>query len=236
LRWYERVIAVALGLGAGGAGGVAVFVTSNQAGAASLVIVGATLLLIGIQGTRLLKFGGGGTTIEMARAQLAVRLLDRARTEEDAEVAEGIAQAAEMVSPVVPAGGVHVSRYEDELARALEAVGVTVHREQTLGVGRPVDFVVETSGGSHAVVETKPRRYGTLTMRDVSDVIEQLGALGRGNIGDAGLLVVTNAPLSGEVQEFNAERTPSQRPVEVISWNDDRDNAHLGRALARVVR
>jgi len=39
-----------------------------------------------------------------------------------------------------------------------------------------------------------------------------------------------------DVREFNVGRHPAERPVEVIRWNDDRDNAHLGRALARVVR
>jgi hypothetical protein len=238
LRWFERVGAVVLGLGAAGSGGYAVFATSNQAGAAALVVVGATFLLIGVQGTRLIRLGGGGNSIEMAQYRAAVRVIERAKREETADVAEGMVEAAAIISPaVVPSPRVEVRKYEDELHRALERAGVMVQREPVVAGGRVVDFVVETGGGGRAVVEAKARRYGALTMRDVDEMINQVNTISGGRNHDAGLLIVTNAPLSGEVQEFNSRRSPAERPpVEVISWNDERDDGLLGRALARVAR
>ena len=56
VKW-ERICALAIGAICGGAGGYAAFEKSNQAGTAMLLILAAIFLLIGIQGTPLIKFG-----------------------------------------------------------------------------------------------------------------------------------------------------------------------------------
>lgn len=233
MQWWERLGSVVLGLGAGGVGGYAVFATSNQAGSAALVLAGAAFLLIGLQGTRLVKLGGGGSSIEMARYEAAAQLVEHAERERDPEKAEGMAEAAAMISPTVARSPrAEARRYEDELHRALERTGMTVRREVVWDRG--VDFVVETSDGRRALIEAKPRRYGTLAWADVQDAMNQVNAIA--GVGDAGLLIVTSAPLSGEVQEFNNKPPVTARPVEVISWNDERDDGILARALMRVAR
>lgn len=55
----ERGIALAVGIAAGGGGGYAVFVSSNQAGTAILLVLSAIFLLIGVQGTSLIRFSAG---------------------------------------------------------------------------------------------------------------------------------------------------------------------------------
>ena len=237
MQWWERLGSIVLGLATGGAGGYAVFATSNQAGSAALILAGAAFLLIGLQGTRLVKLGGGGSSIEMARYEAAAQVMERAEREKDPEKAEGMVEAAAMISPtVVRSPQAEARRYEDELHRALERTGAMVRREVVWDpTNRPVDFVVETGDGRRALIEAKPRRYGTLTGVDVQDAMNQVNAIAVG-VGDAGLLIITNAPLSGDVQEFNAKPEVTVRPVEVISWNDERDDGILARALMRVAR
>jgi len=163
--------------------------------------------------------------------------MERAEREKDPEKAEGMVEAAAMISPtVVRSPQAEARRYEDELHRALERTGAMVRREVVWDpTNRPVDFVVETGDGRRALIEAKPRRYGTLTGVDVQDAMNQVNAIAVG-VGDAGLLIITNAPLSGDVQEFNAKPEVTVRPVEVISWNDERDDGILARALMRVAR
>jgi hypothetical protein len=172
----------------------------------------------------------------MAQVQAAVRVIERARHERDAEVAEGMVEAAAMISPAVARSPRQdARRYEDDLQVALERTGATVKRQVLLAPGRRLDFVVETGGGRKALVEAVARSYGPLTLNDVRNAVSQVDAI-TGGVEDAGLLIITNAPLSGEVQEFNAQPRDATRPVEVISWNDERDDGILARALVRVAR
>jgi uncharacterized membrane protein YdbT with pleckstrin-like domain len=50
LRWFERTLVTTVGLSTTGAGAYAIFVSSNQWGTAALIIAGAVMALIGIQG------------------------------------------------------------------------------------------------------------------------------------------------------------------------------------------
>jgi hypothetical protein len=58
MRTWERLLAGIVGAAAGAAGTYTVFETSNQAGSAALIVVGAAFLLVGVQGTRLIRLGG----------------------------------------------------------------------------------------------------------------------------------------------------------------------------------
>jgi hypothetical protein len=223
-----------LGLAAGASGGYAVFATENQAGAAALVVIGAAFLLIGVQGTRLAKIGGGGNSIEMSQADV-YQVINRAKRE-DADVAEGMIEAVAILNPAIgPSPREEARRYEDELYQALLRTGVNVTREPSVQ-DRRGDFLVETSEGKRALVEAKRRSYGPLTRLDVEKSTRQATALAGGLETAAGVLVVTNAPLSGPVQALNAEPRVGKRPVEVMSWNDERDDDLLVRALGRVAR
>jgi hypothetical protein len=234
LRWYERTASAVLGLAAAASGGVAVFVSQNQAGAAALVVVGAAFLLVSVQGTRLAKISGGGNAIEMSQANVH-RVITRAKRE-DAEVSEGMMEAVAILHPSAgPLPSKEARQYEDVIHQALLRIGVTVTREPKIG-DSSADFLVETAEGKSALVEVKRRSYGPLTLLDVKNATRQASAIAEGLDTAAGILVITNAPLSGSVQALNVERRDGKRPVEVISWNDERDDALLGRALVRVAR
>ncbi|WUR59789.1 hypothetical protein OHS32_32825 [Micromonospora chokoriensis] len=230
----ERAAAVVFGSASSLSGGYAVFETSNQAGSAALVLAGAAFLLIGVQGTRLIRFEGAGSSIEMDSA--AEHLVEAAKREPEADRSEEIVEAAAKISPSVVTPSLPDPRsYEDDLHRALKRTSGRVTRDIIWDrSGRPLDFLVEFDGGRRALVEAKSRRYGAFTMSDVRNAIDQVEAVA--GVGDAGLLIVTNAPLSGEVQDFNAQGGSERRPVEVINWNDERDDGILSRSIQRVAR
>ena len=48
-----------MGIIAAGAGGYVAFERSNQLGSAVLLVIGAVFLIVGIQGTRLMRFTSG---------------------------------------------------------------------------------------------------------------------------------------------------------------------------------
>jgi hypothetical protein len=92
-----------------------------------------------------------------------------------------------------------------------------------------VDMTAETPTGEVAVV-VKYRTRSPLTLQYVNMVVSNWKP-----DGTVGLLIVTNAPLSGDVREFNAT-VENRPPVEIITWDDERDDGILIRALGRVAR
>ncbi|WP_140158147.1 hypothetical protein [Micromonospora sp. NBS 11-29] len=219
-RW-ERLGASALGLVAGGGGGWAVFTTDNQAGSAVLVVIGAAFLLMGLQGTPLIRVGGADSGVELERRRRRVeRAIEQARHEENQEVAAGIVEGASILEPAV----FRSLRYRRELyvskvALALQTVGAAVERGKN---DRGPDLVAQTATG---LVNIEVKYIGgRLSLSGV----RQAESYSHG----VPALVVTNAPLSPEVESHNASER--SRHVEAVRWNDERDTALLGRALLRV--
>src|SRR5207249_2272033 len=91
----------------------------NQAGTVALLIVAAALLLIGIQGTPLVRLGSKDSSIQLATIRRrAIRVIEEARKEDEPEVAEAIATAVESaVSTIQPSRTITRSgaRYETEV-------------------------------------------------------------------------------------------------------------------------
>lgn len=233
----ERLGALLLGLGSGGAGGYAVFTTSNQAGAAALVLAGAAFTLIGVQGTRLVKLGGGGSSIEMANHRAAAKILQRASQESDPEIAEGMAEAAATISPTTASSPMNEAhKYEENLYDALRRISPVVQRDVAVDGGR-IDFLAETAGGKRVLVEAKHVSLGRpLARKDVEAAAGRAAAYADDLGTEAGILVVTNAPLSGAVADLNATVRSGRPVVEAVSWNDEQDDNLLTRALVRVAR
>lgn len=89
------------------------------------------------------------------------------------------------------------------------------------------DAYGQTPTGTKVAVEIRFRRRGALQMHDIEKVISKLPSVA------ANVLVVTNAPLSEEVREFN--RTYTSRPCcEVVQWQTDGDTNLLARAIGRL--
>src|SRR6266702_5760117 len=99
VKW-ERICALAIGAICGGAGGYAVFEKSNQAGTAMLLILAAIFLLIGVQGTPLIRFGSssGSVELERRRRRKVQEALEQANEENNAEKAEGIVEGVKLVA------------------------------------------------------------------------------------------------------------------------------------------
>jgi hypothetical protein len=100
MRHWERWIATVLGLTLGDFGVWAVFKTSNQAGSAILLIISAAFLLIGIQGTPLIKIGGSTANLELERRRRRwEQTIKEAKSEPNPEVAQGMIEAAAIMEP-----------------------------------------------------------------------------------------------------------------------------------------
>jgi hypothetical protein len=89
-----------LGFIAGGAGGYAVYERSNQAGSVMLLVVAAVFLLIGIQGTPLIKFGSnsGSLELERRRRRKIEKSIEQANEESSAEKIEGIVEGVRLTT------------------------------------------------------------------------------------------------------------------------------------------
>src|SRR5580700_972047 len=91
VKW-ERICALIVGAVCGGAGGYVVFEKSNQAGTAILLILAAIFLLIGVQGTPLIRFGSnsGSVELERRRRRKIEEAIEQANEENNKQKAEGI--------------------------------------------------------------------------------------------------------------------------------------------------
>jgi hypothetical protein len=234
LGWPARAGATAVGIGTAGAGAIAVFVTENQAGAATLLVIAAAFLLIGIQGTPLIRIGAGQNSVELARIRRRVRqIVEEATSDQQSpDVARGMVEAASFIDPDagVPAS-ISAYAFEQQIMAALARV--TQDRATSgvapVGVDGGIDFVV-SAGTNYANVIVKYLRRGQLPIRVVREA-QGVSALPA--------LIVTNAPLSGAVQEHNrSASSPGGRTpyVEVVTWNGVQDDDVLGRTLDRLLR
>jgi hypothetical protein len=229
MQAWERLVVVLLGVAASGIGCYAVFKTSNQAGTAVLLVIGAAFVLIGIQGTPLIKLGSGANNVELERRRRRVeQVAEQAREEGDPDLARDIVEAASILDPsIVPAPQVLGAIYVDQVRHALLRAGARVIDASRTDAG--VDMIAETSTGAVAVV-IKYRRRSPLTRQYVDTVVSNW----KPN-RTVGLLLVTNAPMSGDLNESNA-KVENRPPVEIVTWNDERDDGILVRSLRRLTR
>lgn len=224
---WERLIAALLGAGGVFFGGLAVFTTSNQAGSAVLLLVSAAFLLIGIQGTPLTKLTSGSNTVQLEKRRIVRRLKIAAREADDSKTSKVYEDAASIVqSPAWSASGsiaVSGRKFEHRIHEAFQRIGVNA-----LPMSRSdssADFIVGDNETRVAVV-VKYRRH-VLGMRDVD---ESLGMVTRTGLP---LLIVTNAPLSSKVQEFNSTWGDRRPRVEIITWHSEASDELLRRAWIR---
>ncbi|HEX5114736.1 MAG TPA: hypothetical protein VFW65_06015 [Pseudonocardiaceae bacterium] len=79
------------------AGAVAVFVTTNSAGSAALVVAGGVLLVVTLFANRLESVEGGGIKLVLDRAQAKLHQADEADASGDAEGADRLRREAELL-------------------------------------------------------------------------------------------------------------------------------------------
>lgn len=226
----ERLGAVVLGLAFGVFGIIAVFKSDNQAGTAGLMVAAVAFLLIGVQGTLLVKFGSGSSSVELARRRR--RAIEEAKREDNPDVADGILRGAELMGPELPPSSAELAAiYEKRLAQAIQRITGNVTVAQTRDRGGP-DLLTRTASGVTVAIDVRYRSRGPLRRQDIDRVTAQ--AARQGEVGK--LVIVTNAPLSGDAEEFNGQFAGKPGSVEVVTWNDESDDGLLGRALGRSAR
>jgi hypothetical protein len=223
VKW-ERVCALAIGAICGGAGGYAVFEKSNQAGTAMLLILAAIFLLIGVQGTPLIKFGSssGSVELERRRRKKVQEALEQANEENNAEKAEGIVEGVKLVAPdLVPSSFNAYREYEDSVARALSKMGYEVFQEVSVGQLRTDLKITEKDRTVYAEL----RHY----LRPVpSQVIHQV--IGIASVLSAPVLLVATSKLTNSAQSLIG-----QHNVDFVQWRDEADNPELRAALERLL-
>jgi hypothetical protein len=224
VKW-ERICALAIGAICGGAGGYAAFEKSNQAGTAMLLILAAIFLLIGIQGTPLIKFGtsSGSVELERRRRRKVQEALDQANEENNAEKAEGIVEGVKLVAPDLVPRSFNVYReYEDSVARALSRMGYEVLREVPVGQLR-TDLKI-TKNGRAIYAELK------YYQRPVpSQVVHQV--IGMASILSAPVLLIASSELTK-----SAVSLIGHNDVEFVQWHDEADNPELRASVERLFK
>jgi hypothetical protein len=231
LRRWERIGALVVGLISAAVAGFALFLTSNQAGTAAFTVVAAAFLLIGVQGTALVRMSSGSGTVELERRRRVADAVHRAQelAETEPEVARGIMEGLALVEPSVgpAAGAFQALSYEQAVRRALQRARSGI--AAISAAAPPADFRLEEPAGT-VVVSVSYRRSQNLQINDLAPLV------GSKDLEDAiGGLVVTNRPLTTSVGEYVATAARHGLVIEVVTWNGTEDDLALSAALDRLI-
>jgi hypothetical protein len=223
VKW-ERIFALTIGVICGGAGGYAVFEKSNQAGTAMLLILAAIFLLIGVQGTPLIKFGSSSGSVELERRlrRKVQGALEQANEENNTAKAEGIVEGVKLVAPnLVPKSFSAYRQYEESVADALLKMGYEVSRNARV---RQMEMDLKiTKNGHTAYAELK---YYVKPVS--SQVIQQV--IGRASVASAPVLLVASSQLTNSAQTLIGHNS-----VDFVQWRSESDNPELQAALERLL-
>ncbi|MFD3746393.1 hypothetical protein [Nocardia sp. NPDC058633] len=232
----ERWLAGILGTAFGAAGGAAVFLSDNQAGSAALLILATVLLLLGVQGTALTRFGSGEHSFEMAekRRQLGKALRQEAEVSEDPNEAVVYARAAEIVAPS-PAGVRMVEglEYEASFLRALDRLAIPYYLPSQSD--SPSTDVVVVVDGIDVYVELKARAK-PLSAADVRRESVRLMKMAAWDGQSRQSLLVVNhvdSPLTvSKAREMMHLRDSGT--FDIVVWNGPDDDDAVRTALLRM--
>lgn len=222
----ERAVALSVGIAAGGGGGYAVFASSNQAGTAILLILSAIFLLIGIQGTSLIRFSTGSNTVELEQRRRTVEQAVKEIARDEPERAAGIIEGAELALPDLTSisssaqAALLAARYEQRLSAAISSMGYAVS-------GAPLnsdeDLLVTDAEKRSLDVIVKYQRRPAFSQKWLAGVVEHRTAA-------TPLLVVVNAPVSIAITAWLSQKT-RDAPARIIAWYDEIDNQELQDSL-----
>lgn len=218
-RW-ERSCALILGSVSLGAGSAAVFISDNGAGTSVLLIVAAAMLLIGIQGTPLIRVGGDAASFELARRRSEAEHIIRTAELDNLETARDVIEAVAKIEPSVQVQATVAARqiYHEEVIAAVQRVvqprALTLVRDDVVDAvfsldsgDDPMDLVIEYATGNPSV--------GFL--RELSREISPRR------------LIVTNINLSeGLVRHF-------PELAAVTTWQGPEDDVNLTEAVGRIL-
>ena len=230
LRRWERAVAMIIGTVLAGLAIWALFTTSNQAGTAALLLVAAAFLLIGIQGTALVRFGSGSASVELdRRVAAAVQRADEV-AEQDPRLALGILEGAAIIEPRVgpAASAFRAMSFESAVRRALERVrpdGATVTVAPS-----PADLAIISPTGN-VLVSIVYRQSRSIQQLDLAPLVAS-----RQLEEAAGGLVVSNQTATPSVAQYIATAAGQGTVIEAVTWKDPEDDRDLGQALNRLLK
>ena len=238
LRRWERWVAGALGGIGVGAGGVAMFLTDNQAGTTAMLLLGAMFLLIAVQGTPVRK--ASKDTIELAKRGEIDRVAHKASDkleEEGPDAARDIIEGAAAVRPGIkdepPLRSIGGVAYREGLrkglfraVRTLTAYEVTVE-EFTAGDSM-FDYLINLPGRPDKsilveVVHRTNERDATVRIAAALAKIRSAGHPG---------MIVSNGYLTNEAQDWFGG---TETDVQFVKWLGPVDDKALVLALSRLL-
>jgi hypothetical protein len=139
-----------------------------------------------------------------------------------------VADAIATIDPSL-ASNRQVEEYERAVIEAVERVGMKRDPVHKRGRGsRGIDARAVSPRGS-VNLDIRYRGRGPIGLREVLSRT----ARAKSNGFEGGNLLITNAPLSEEVHEYYSALPADELPLEIITWNDERDDGLLARAIAR---
>jgi hypothetical protein len=218
LNLFERALTTLVGASATVAGAYAVFASDNQAGTAVLIVVGAVLTVIGVQGTPLVRFTNTSASFELARRQRKVeREVAQAQEQGDVGKAAGIALGAAIAEPRLMRPEMRELIYEQQVRLAILKGGYHLSAR-----GFPYGYDLEVSDEHSHVIGVELRAY----TRDVpAQVVRHLAT--RYLEANVPILLVTSTPLTKGAQSELANAAN----LEHVMWRDERDDQQLRSKL-----
>jgi len=217
-NWLERACFIIVGVIAGGAGGYAAFERSNQLAAAVLLVIAAVFLVIGIQGTRLMRFTGGSNIVELEqKKRIIADAIEKAQDEGNIEKASGIAEGAAIAVPALGLAKNLGLQYELKVTSVIASM-----RYLVTPTSRDIGFDLIIGDGSDRVIYAELKRYSRPVPRQPVDSITL-----RASAVPVPVLLITYTELSSAAREA----VSASRNLEVVQWSDENDNDRLAETL-----
>jgi len=231
LSGWGRFCAGATGLAFSGAGGVAVFVTDNQAGSVVLVLGGIVFLLMVISGNPLLSLGHGDTQMRFAtRRRRVIQNAEEAPPRE----ARSALDALSTIDPLASRDADYIRTSSMVYERLVHAELLRLFPEFSVrqeGADGPTrfDLSVVTPERYAIFVELKQLQSPVST-----SVVHQVTGMAAAN-GLGGLLV-SNQRLTRPALELLRRAQGSGNKVSTVQWRDENDSDALKNAVLDLLR
>jgi len=194
----------------------------------ALLSVAAAFLLVGVQGTALIRFGGGSASVELdLRVAAVVRRADEA-AEQDPQLALGILEGAAIVEPRVgpDAKAARMLGYQSAVRRALERIQPDRAIVTTAQPPADLTIVTPTKPVLVSVVFRSSRRIQQTDLAPLVGSRQLENALGG--------LEVANQISTTSVANYVATAAGQGVTIEVVTWDGPEHDRDLRQALNRL--
>ena len=237
LRRWERPAAGAAGSVLAGAGVVAVFVSENQAGSATLIVIGGLFLLMAVSGRTIesVRIGDWEFTMSELRRQAAEQA-SSGLTEQAQATLEVLKRLNPTSNRDPEVQAVEASVFENRVLEAVEAArreGEQVERHPQAGLGEPLAVLVAQPGGLRIGV------FAAYALEESGhiDAASAGGFVQRARGGDCVAYLFVNGTLHQTDLERLAEGIERDRgqPVDVEVWASTARSAPLRPAIDRLL-